>query len=93
MELNNFITTNVEMKIKNFNVGSKTKKSKCQTLHVGGSKDCYFQEVNGKPMEVVKEITYLGDLVTSDAKVSKNIKSRVNKRICIKNEILASLII
>ena len=80
LELNTFITSQIEMKRLNFNVGNSTKKSKCKNLHVGKLiTDCCKLEARDRPLEQVSEVDYLGDIITSDAKNNKNVKNRVSK--------------
>ena len=80
LENNTIITKLVETKRLNFNVGSTTKKSKCERLHVGkNNEECTNLSVRDKDINNVKEITYLGDLVCGSGKNMKNIVSRVAK--------------
>ena len=74
LDMNIYISTEIEMKRLNFNVGGPNKKSKCQKLHIGkASKDCPKLSINGKNMDCVTEVLYLGDIVTNNGKNSKNI--------------------
>ena len=68
------------MKRMNFNVGGETKPSKCQKMHIGRNNEkCHNLSANGKLLEDVHEISYLGDLVSRNSKNSCNIKNRVSK--------------
>ena len=92
IELNAFITSQIEMKRLNFNVGTTTKKSKCKQLHVGKySKDCCQLEARDRPLDQVTEVDYLGDIISFDAKNSKNIKDRVSKGMGIIGDIFSIL--
>ena len=51
-------------------------------MHVGKDEElCPKLQVHGTTMPSVKEITYLGDIVSYDAKNTKNIKHRTSKGI------------
>ena len=90
--LNSFITTEIAMKNLLFNVGDKTHKSKCMKMHVGkGKEKCPELRVEGKKLETVDEIVYLGDVIQSDGKNTKNIKQRVSKGIGIISQIFTIL--
>ena len=70
----------MEMKRLNFNIGSQSKKNKCQRLHIGKDKsNCFPLYVRNKPMDHVYEISYLGDLVNGSGSQINNIRNRVAK--------------
>ena len=82
LEKNVTITSQIEMKRLNFNVGSEQKKSKCVKLHVGSKFIfCPNLKANGKNLEHTNEITYLGNILCGNASNGKNIKNRVSKGI------------
>ena len=54
VESNTFLTTKIEMKRMNFNVGGESKPSKCQKMHVGKrSEKCQELYTNRKKLEDV----------------------------------------
>ena len=58
-------------------------------MHVGPkSQICPQLEVHGSKMVEVNEDTYLGDIISSDGKNSKNIKKRISKGIGIISDIM-----
>ena len=70
-DVNVFLTTKTELKRLNLNVGNENKKSKCQTVQIGkkGKNEiCPELSANGKLLDQVDEITYLGDLIHSSGK-------------------------
>ena len=92
VELNSFITTNIEMKKLRFNVGGVNQKSKCMKMHVGTKKEqCCEMKVEETSMETVEEIEFLGDILSSDGKNTKNIKSRVSRGLGIISQIFIIL--
>ena len=89
MENKTFVTTKVELKRLNFNVGSESKKSKCQRLHIGKRKvECRELFANGKEIEEVEDVDYLGDVANRSCDNTRNIKKIKSKGISIKNDIL-----
>ena len=72
-----------------FHKSNKDKKSKCHFMHIG-KKDigCSIPKVHCENMEEVNEDVYLGDVISSDGKNSKNIKARVSKGLGIVTQIL-----
>ena len=87
--LNTFITTQIELKRLKFHVPNKEGKSKCHKLHVGRNHDtCSVLQVHGTEMESVSHDTYLGDILSSDGKNTRNIKKRVARGIGISTQIL-----
>ena len=92
LAMNTFITTQTELKRLNFNTGNATRKSKCKKLHVGEhSEDCPNLLANGKELDCVAEVDYLGDIVAGNAKLESNIKARVTKGMGIVNDIFCIL--
>ena len=58
-------------------------------LHVGKSNGfCLTLKVHGTNMPEVSEETYLGDILSSDGKNSKNIKSRISKGVGIISQLM-----
>ena len=87
--LNTFLTTHIEMKKLRFHVPDKTGKSKCVKMHVGRKHEfCPTLKVHGTIMPEVTEETYLGDILSSDGKNAKNIRSRISKGIGIVNQMI-----
>lgn len=88
LTLNTFLTIQIELKKLRFHTTDESGKSKCHKLHIGKkNKDCPKLTVHGTPMMEVTEDTYLGDIITSDGKNTKNIKNRVSKGIGIISQI------
>ena len=80
VELNTFITTQVELKKLKFHIPDINGKSKCHQIHIGKSSEfCPSLKIHGYEMEKVSQDTYLGDIITSDATNKVNIKDRVGK--------------
>ena len=78
--LNTFINTTIEMKKWNFHTKDKNGRSKCHWMHIGKPNiNCYAPKVHSEDMVEVSEDTYLGDLISNDAKNTKNIANRVSK--------------
>ena len=74
LELNIYITKQIEMKRLNLNVGNANKTSKCQRLHIGKTKkasNCIPLYARNKILDHAIEITYLGDLVHGSWQHSK----------------------
>ena len=70
MALNTFITTQIKLK-KN---PDKNGKSKCHKMHIGKKNTfCPTLKVHGSIMQEVTEDVYLGDIISSDGKNTKNI--------------------
>ena len=91
-ELMFFFATETEMKQLNFKVGDKNRKNKCMKLHVGKLIDhCPFLLANGKEMETVHKIHYLGDVVAGYSKHTYNLKERIAKGMGIIYDILKIL--
>ena len=82
ISLNTFINTQIELKKLRFHVDNGNGKSKCHKLHIGKSHNlCPTLKVHGTIMPEVKEDTYLGDILSTDGRNTKNIKSRISKGI------------
>ena len=65
---------------------------KCFKMHVGKQHECCpTLSVNSKEMKTTSSERYLGDIITSDAKINKNITDRYNKGIGYCNQILSML--
>ena len=63
-----------------FHTTNNKGESKCHKLHVG--KKCVLcpeLKVHGVPMQDVSEDKYLGDILSSDGKNTKNIQDRFSK--------------
>ena len=89
MALNTFLTTHIELKKLKLHTADKNGKSKCVKLHVGGKKaHCPVLKVHGTKMPEVSEENYLGDILSSDGKNSKNIRNRISKGIGIIAQIM-----
>ena len=72
VELNSFLTTQIEMKKLKFHVPDERGKSKCHKIHVGANTNfCRKLKVHGTEMESVEEDTYLGDIISGDGKNTK----------------------
>ena len=66
--------------------------TKCFKMHVGGNKTlCPQLRIHNQKMLNTEQEKYLGDIVTSDAKIDKNIKMRQDKGIGISNQIMSIL--
>ena len=90
--MNVFITKNIEMKGMRFNTGIGERKSKCQQMHVGKrSNNCLSLTANNKPLDKVKDIVYLGDIISSNGSDELNIKSRISRGHGILNDIFTIL--
>ena len=89
VELNTFITTQVELKKLKFHVPDVNGKSKCNQIHIGKSSEfCPTLKIHGYEMLKVSQDTYLGDIISSDASNKPNIKDRVGKGVGKMTEIL-----
>ena len=66
--------------------------SKCFKMHVGKPSECCPElKIDGKKMISVEKETYLGEILSSDGRLTDNIKERYNKGIGNVNKILAIL--
>ena len=89
IKMNTTINTIIEMKKLEFHIPETGKKSKCHSLHIGKvSPVCPGMKVHGYKADVVKEATYLGDVIQADGKNTNNIKERVKKGIGIVSNIM-----
>ena len=80
LSLNTFINTQIELKKLRFHTTDAKGSSKCHKLHIGrDAHDCPALKVHGTDMQQVKDDRYLGDILSSDGKNSKNIKDRISK--------------
>ena len=92
VEMNTYITTQIEMKRLRFHVPDINGKTKCHQIHIGKSCEyCPVLKIHGYTMEKVSQDTYLGDILSSDGSNKVNIKDRVGKGIGKMNEILNTL--
>ena len=88
LALNTFINTQIELKKLKFHVPDSQGKTKCHKLHIGNNrKMCPILKVHGTVMPEVSEDTYLGDILSSDGKNTKNVKNRISKGVGIINQI------
>ena len=82
ISLNTFINTQIELKKLKFHVPDHRGRTKCHKMHIGPKKGtCPILKVHNTVMEEVTEDTYLGDIISSDGKNTKNIESRISKGI------------
>ena len=66
--------------------------AKCFQMHVGKTKfDCPTLSIHGKEMLKTEKEKYLGNILTSNAKINENIISRCNKGVGLINEIISTL--
>ena len=80
LSLNSFINTQIEFKKLRFHTIDAKGNSKCHKLHIGkDTHDCRALKVHGTDMIEVKDDRYLGDIISSDGKNTKNIKDRISK--------------
>ena len=90
--LNRFITSEIEAKNLRFNEGSKERKGKCFQMHVGKDKDkCLSLKVHTTNMIDSSEIVYLGEIISADAKNTKNVKNRTSKGLGLVTDIMDTL--
>ena len=86
VKLNAFIQAKIEGK--QLELGQ----SKCFQMHVGKkTNSCPKLSVHGKEMKTTSKEKYLGDILTSTAKIDENINERFKKGIGIINEIMSNL--
>jgi hypothetical protein len=86
VKVNAIIQSKVDMK--NLKLGH----SKCFKMHVGKNASCCpILKVEDKEMLSSSREKYLGDILTSDCKISSNIEERVNKGMGIVNQIISLL--
>ena len=78
--LNTYINTHIELKKLRFHVPDRKGKSKCHKLHIGrNSHNCQTLKVHDTVMESVQYDTYLGDIISTDGKNTRNVRSRIAK--------------
>ena len=87
--MNTFLNTQIEMKKLRFHTTGKNGKSKCVKMHVGKkSAFCPSLKVHGTILNEVTEEMYLGDLLSSDGRNTKNIRNRISKGIGLISQII-----
>ena len=89
LEMNTYITAQIETKKLRFHTPDINGKSKCHFLHIGKtSKTCPEHQVHGTKMQKVSEETYLGDIISEDGKNTKNLKQKISKGLGIISQIM-----
>ena len=89
VSMNTFMNTQIELKKMRFHTPDKNGKTKCHKIHVGPKNNlCPHLEVHGTKMVEVDHDTYLGDIVSSDGKNTKNVRNRISKGIGIISDIM-----
>ena len=89
---NTSINSQIETKKLKFHTPDAKGNSKCHFIHVGKSNmPCPELQVHGTKVSRVEDETYLGDIISSDGKNLKNIKSRVAKGLGIISQIMTML--
>ena len=89
VELNTYITTQIELKKLRFHVPDQNGKTKCHQIHIGKQSElCPELKIHGHKIEKVHLDTYLGDIISSDGCNKSNIMDRVGKAIGIMNKII-----
>ena len=92
LDMNTFVTAQIETKKLRFHTPDINGKSKCHFLHVGkSSKLCPELQVHGTKMKQVSEETYLGDVISEDGRNTKNVKQRISKGLGIITKIMNML--
>ena len=82
LDLNIFVTTQIELKQLKFHTPDKNGKSKCHVMHIGRSDvPCQKLKVHGQAMTFVDSEMYLGDKINRFGKNGPNIEMRVSKGI------------
>ena len=80
LAVNTYINVQIEMKKIRFHTPDEKGKTKCHVLHVGKTSTvCPTLQVHGTNMSNVTEDVYLGDVISSNGKNTKNITSRISK--------------
>ena len=83
IKMNAFIQEGKQLKLGN---------AKCFQMHVGKTKNtCPTLSVHGKEMLTTSREKYLGDILTSSAKIDDNVQERYNKGVGIVNDIMSTL--
>ena len=89
MKLNTYITTNIEAKKLKFNEKTVEQKGKCFKIYVGSKKSsCRELKVHDSVMTDAEEIEYLGEIISSDGKNTKNVKTKISKGMGLVSEII-----
>ena len=89
LNLNIFLTTQIELKKLKFHVPDKNGKSKCHKLHIGKkSENCPELKVHNTVMNNVTNVRYLGDIINCEGSNNPNIESRVSKGLGIITQIM-----
>ena len=66
--------------MKNLKFGIKSGKAKCHQMHIGKNDDaCPTLKAHHVNIEKVNEDTYVGDIISNDGKLNKNINARISK--------------
>ena len=66
--------------------------TKCFKIHIGNDKtSCPSLKIHNKEMKSSSSEKYLGDIITSSAKIDENVQMRCDKGIGISNQILSTL--
>ena len=82
LSLNTSINTQIETKKLKFHTPDINGKTKCHYIHVGKkTKPCPSLQVHGSKIPEVDKEKYLGDIISSDGKNTRNIQSRIAKGI------------
>ena len=88
LALNTFLTTQIELKKLRFHVADEHGKSKCHKMHIGKANPfCPNLKIHGTNMQEVTADKYLGDILSSDSKNTKNINERISKGLGIISQI------
>ena len=82
---NAYINARIEQSKQLFNAG------KCHALHAGKSRRCDVLSAHDTEIHVVEKEKYVGDVITSDGRHTKNIEVRRSKGVGITCEILSIL--
>ena len=87
------IEAKIEMKNLRFGVDHVKKEApKCQHLHVGKTSGyCPELKVHNVSMKKVSEAKYLGDIVSANGSIMKNIEMRANKGLGIISQIMSMI--
>ena len=80
---NAYINARIEQSKQLFNA------SKCHALHAGKNRRCDVLSAHNTEIHVVDKEKYVGDVITSDGKHTKNIDARRSKGVGITCEILS----
>ena len=70
----------------------KLGETKCKNMHIGNNQiACPKLKVHGQEMQTSDREKYLGDVITSSAKIDENVQMRHDKGIGISNQIMSTL--